>query len=73
MNERLHTVIVAPMTSKGFTAPFRVQCQFEGKTGQIALDHLRSVDKVRLTRKLGVLNDAMAKAVLSVLAEMFAE
>ena len=73
MNERLQTVIIAPMTSRGFAAPFRVPCQFEGKTGQIALDHLRAVDKARLTRKLGVLEEATAKSVLGVLVEIFRE
>ena len=71
MNTRLHTVIVAPLTSRGFAAPFRVPCRFENKDGQIALDHLRAVDKARLMRKLGQLDDATANSVLAVLADMF--
>jgi mRNA interferase MazF len=71
MNARLHTVIVAPLTSRGFAAPFRVPCRFENKDGQIALDQLRAVDKTRLMRKLGQVDDATANAVLAVLAEMF--
>jgi mRNA interferase MazF len=38
MNERLLTVLVAPLTSGGFTAPFRVPCQFANVNGQAALD-----------------------------------
>jgi len=71
MNTRLHTVLVAPLTSRGFTAPFRVPCQFAGVTGQVALDHLRSVDKRRLTRQLGQLDPATAENVLATLREMF--
>ena len=73
MNERLRTVIIAPLTSRGFEAPFRVSCRFEGKDGQIAIDHLRAVDKTRLARKLGELDAPTAKAVLMVLGEMFGE
>lgn len=73
MNERLHTVIIAPLTSRGFAAPFRVPCRFENKDGQIALDHLRAVDKARLVRQLGVLEAATAKAALAALTEVFGE
>jgi mRNA interferase MazF len=53
MNNRLNTVLVAPLTKRGFVAPFRVPCQFAGINGPIALDHIRSVDKRRLERQLG--------------------
>ncbi len=71
MNARLHTVIIAPLASRGFAAPFRVPCRFENKDGQIALDQMRTVDKTRPMRKLGQLDDAAACSVLAVLAEMF--
>jgi mRNA interferase MazF len=47
VNIRLRTVIVAPLTRGGIAAPFRIPCRFEGQDGQIALDHLRAVDKAR--------------------------
>jgi mRNA interferase MazF len=72
MNGRLHTVIVAPLTARGFRAPFRVVCQFGGVNGQVALDHLRALDKTRLLRQLGILDQASVKAMLQTLAEMFA-
>ena len=50
LNDKLRTVIVAPMTSKGFTAPFRVPVTHAGTKGQIVLDQLRTVDKVRLVK-----------------------
>lgn len=71
MNDRLNTVLVAPLTRGGFTAPFRVPCQFAGVNGQIALDHVRSVDKHRLARKLGELDQPTAQARLATLREMF--
>jgi mRNA interferase MazF len=71
MNKHIKTVIVAPMTTKGRDYPSRIKCKFKGKTGQIVLDQIRTVDKVRLTKKLGVINPDTQKKVISVLSEMF--
>jgi mRNA interferase MazF len=73
MNRHIRTVIVAPMTTKGRPYPTRVSCEFEGKKGQIVLDQLRTVDKKRLAKRLGNLDEAAQREVLSILAEMFAE
>jgi len=73
MNRHIATVIVAPMTTKGRPYPTRVPCRFRGKNGQIVLDQLRTVDKERLARRLGQISPATRKAVLSTLAELFAE
>jgi mRNA interferase MazF len=73
MNEHISTVIIAPMTAKGRAYPTRVSCQFQGKTGQIVLDQIRTVDKIRLVKRLGKVNVNTQKEVLGVLLEMFAE
>jgi len=73
MNRHIHTVIVAPMTTKGQTYPTRIPCQFQDKDGQIVLDQIRAVDKTRLVKLLGQINPSTQKDVLMVLAEMFAE
>jgi mRNA interferase MazF len=72
MNRHISTVIVAPMTTKGRPYPTRVACRFQGRTGQIVLDQLRTVDKTRLVKRLGPIGAQMQKAALLVLAEMFA-
>ena len=72
MNDFIKTVIIAPMTTKGQLYPTRVSCDFQGKKGQIILDQIRTVDKVRLVSKLGVLKTSEQQEVLSTLAEMFA-
>ncbi len=71
MNARLLTVLVAPLTTGGFTAPFRVPCQFAGATGQVALDHLRGLSKARLMRRLGGLDAPVCESILRQLQEMF--
>lgn len=73
MNEHIATVIIAPMRTKGRDYPTRVNCLFEGKEGQIVLDQVRTVDKVRLVKKLGKVKSDTQKEVLAVLMEMFAE
>jgi len=73
MNRFIATVIVAPMTTKGRQYPTRVPCQFQRKHGQIVLDQLRTVDKVRLVKKLGRIGTKTQQAILAVLGEMFAE
>ncbi len=73
MNRYIATVIVAPMTTKGRSYPSRVECHFQGKDGQIVLDQIRTVDKARLVRRLGRIDDQTQTQVLSVLAELFAE
>lgn len=72
MNRHIGTVIVAPMTTRGRPYPSRVHCRFQGKEGQIVLDQLRTVDRRRLTRKLGRIDSRTGDAALAVLAEMFA-
>ncbi len=73
LNENLRTVMVAPMTSKGFTAPFRVPVTHAGTKGLIVLDQLRTVDKVRLVKRLGAVSAKTLTAALTTLQEVFAE
>lgn len=72
MNRYISTVIIAPMTSKGRNYPTRISCSFKGKNGQIILDQIRTVDKKRLVKKLGVISKNAQTKTLNLLAEMFA-
>src|SRR3954467_2555017 len=71
LNHLLRTVIVAPMTTAGHAYPFRPACRFSGKDGRVALDQLRTVDRERLRKRLGVLSAGSQLAVFNVLMEMF--
>ena len=72
MNRFIATVIIAPMTSKGRDYPSRVNCTFQGIQGQIVLDQVRTVDKLRLVKRLGAISENTRQKVLQVLNEMFA-
>jgi len=73
LNDNLRTVIVSPMTSKGFAAPFRVPVTHAGTRGLIVLDQTRSVDKARLAKRLGVVSPKTLTKTLKTLQELFAE
>jgi mRNA interferase MazF len=71
MNRHIQTVIIAPMTTRGRKYPTRIACEFQSRQGQVVLDQIRTVDKARLIRKLGRIDNQTQIAVLSVLQEMF--
>jgi mRNA interferase MazF len=71
MNRHIATVIVAPLTTTERAYPTRVGIRFGGKTGQAALDQIRTIDKQRLVRKLGEVPKAAADEVAAVLVEIF--
>ena len=72
LNRYLRTVIVAPMTSKGFAAPFRVPVTHAGTKGLIVLDQLRALDKMRLAKRLGTVSGRTLGTVVTKLQEVFA-
>lgn len=73
MNQHISTVIVAPMTTKGRSYPTRVPCIFQGKEGQVVMDQIRTVDKIRLVKRLGKVDSQTQTDVFSVLSELFSE
>ena len=72
MNRHIRTVIVAPMTTRIRGYPTRVPCRFQGKQGQIVLDQIRTIDRSRLARTLGRIDQETQQEVLAVLQQMFA-
>src|ERR1017187_3266253 len=72
LNRSVATVIIAPMTSVRRGWPTRIEITFQGKTGEIALDQIRAVDKSRLVKRLGKLDSKTADAVLAMLGKLFA-
>ena len=73
LNENLRTVIVAPMTSKGFGAPFRVPVTHAGRRGVRLPEQIRTVDKARMARRLGTVSKKVLAASLTTLQQVFAE
>ena len=87
MNQHIDTVIIAPMTPRlprpprmrrdaslpgSLPYPTRVPVRFKGKSGQIVLDQIRTVDKSRLVKRVGKIDNMTRTQVLILLAELFA-
>ena len=72
MNEHLRTLVVAPMTTGSRPAPFRIPITVQRKNGLILLDQLRTLDRLRLVKRLGVVTPATLAGVLDGLQAMFA-
>jgi len=73
MNQHIATVIIAPMTTKSHVYPTRVPLTFQGKSGWIVLDQIRTIDKCRIVNKLGKLSSKKIVEVKNVLNEMLVE
>jgi mRNA interferase MazF len=72
MNAHLRTVIVAPMTTGSRPARFRIPVTFQGKQGLIVLDQVRTLDRVRLVKRVGALRPNTLVSTLRTLQDMFA-
>lgn len=68
----LNTRLVAPITSKGFCAPFRVDFSLQGKKARILCDQIRCVSKERFLTKIGTLAKKEQNKLQNILKEMFA-
>lgn len=71
MNAYLRTFIVAPMITGNHPYPFRVPCHFQGRSGYVVLDQIRTVDQERLVGRLGRISPATINRALLILQEMF--
>ncbi|TGK08864.1 type II toxin-antitoxin system PemK/MazF family toxin [Leptospira fletcheri] len=70
MNRFIETVIVAPMTTKSHPYPTRVELTFQGKKGWVVLDQIRTLDKLRLVKKLGKIESKTVHKIKQILQEM---
>jgi mRNA interferase MazF len=73
INDYLRTSIVAPMTTGGRPAPYRIPVNFRGRAGLVVLDQIRTVDEQRLVRRLGAVGMETLRNTLTALREMFDE
>ena len=64
MNAALPRVMIAPLTSKGQPLGCRPELTFDGKPARILLDQIRTIDKQRLSRKLGEIELGVWHSVL---------
>ncbi len=73
MNKYLNTIVIAPMTSSSKNYPTRIEVNHNATKGWIVLDQIRTIDRQRITRKLGSLTSKEIVKVKSVLKETFVD
>ena len=73
MNDNIGTVIIAPMTTKSHDYPSRVGIDFEGKSGWVVLDQIRTIDKKRVMKRLGKIKEKEIRKIKKIIMEMLVE
>ena len=71
MNKYLRTVVIAPMTTSSKKYPTRVKVKHDNKIGWIALDQIRTIDRQRIIKVFGKLQDFEIQELKSVLKETY--
>lgn len=73
MNHNIQTVIISPMTTKSHSYPTRIKCVFDSKEAWVVLDQIRKVDKERLYKKLGKIDEKTIFQIKNVIKEMLVD
>ena len=66
-NTFIDTVIVLPLTSTIKEYPSRVNYKFNDREGQIMIDQIRTISKLRLIKKIGTIDTETFKEVYKVM------
>jgi mRNA interferase MazF len=71
MNKFLNTVVIAHMTTSSKSYPTRIEIKHDNKIGWIVLDQIRTIDKQRIIKELGLLTKSEINELKSVLKETY--
>ncbi|WP_066225211.1 type II toxin-antitoxin system PemK/MazF family toxin [Formosa haliotis] len=73
MNKFLKTIIVAPMTTSSINYPTRIEIKHNNQIGWIVIDQIRTVDKLRIVKRLGKMTNPEIKELKSIMKETFVD
>lgn len=73
MNKYLNTVVIAPMTSSSKSYPTRIEIHHNKTKGWVVLDQIRTLNRQRISKKLGSLNPKEIEKIKSILKETFVD
>ena len=73
MNKYLRTIVIAPMTTTSRRYPTRIEIQHDDKIGWIIIDQIRTIDKQRIIKILGILSKHKIRELKSVIKETFVD
>jgi mRNA interferase MazF len=73
MNRYLQTIVVAPMTSSSRPYPTRVEVRHKSTKGWIAIDQIRTIDRIRIVKRFETLTNKQIDKVKRVIQETFVD
>jgi mRNA interferase MazF len=73
INDNLRTVVIAPMTSTSRKYPTRVKIKHNNQEGWVVIDQIRTIDKIRIVKKLGSLSEKETQECKRVIRETFVD
>jgi mRNA interferase MazF len=73
MNRNLRTITIAPVTSQSKTYPTRAEITLEGKSGYVVIDQIRTIDKSRIIKEIGILSEDEIFKVKEIIKETFVD
>lgn len=73
MNKYLHTIVIAPMTSSSKPYPTRVEVRHKSVKGWIAIDQIRTIDRLRIVKRFESLTTREIEKVKIVMQETFVD
>ena len=76
MNQHVQSIIVAPLTTQHRNIPSRIKIEANvsnglSETSYVALDQIKTIDKMRCSKRIGIISDADAMKVADLLVEIF--
>jgi mRNA interferase MazF len=73
MNKFLQTIVIAPMTSSSKPYPTRVEIKQKIAKGWIAIDQIRTIDRIRIVKRFETLTEKEIERVKTVIKETFVD
>lgn len=73
MNRHLNTLVIAPLTSASRNYPTRIKINGTQVSGWIVIDQIRTIDRQRVIKTLGMLKEKDILRVKAVLRETFVD
>jgi mRNA interferase MazF len=73
MNENLSTIVIAPMTSTSRKYPTRINVKHNNQEGWVVIDQIRTIDKIRIVKKVGELTEKEIRECKRVIRETFVD
>lgn len=73
INRNLNTITIAPMTTSEKFYPTRVRIIFDGKIGSIAVDQIKTIDRIRIIKRLGSISQKEIISLKNTIRETFVD